>query len=256
MLPFDPDNERELGIRLPANYAQSVITPLFMFVESNSHLPGIIEQTEAFIEAANSGGKKADYCVVQGDHLSALDEEISLCAGLFFKQLKEKKVVFIPLKPAVSQTASVTDNRDLPKLRAETINNWSRSEEAEQVIQGIKDENVKKAFEIADRLRKEGMIYWDGELVKELATKELYERKLTFVKTFACCEPTMTVLKVVTKKIKITDDKDTITVYYEDSYDYTDTNNGPSVRTVQIYYTITVDTAIWRISDLAFNAKS
>jgi len=254
ILPFNPDNEEEMGIRLPVKYTQSVITPLFMFVESDSHLEGITEQTSAFVEAANKNSKRADICVVQGNHLSALDEEISLCAKVFHKQLNEKEVVFVTLNPETNKSAFPEDTRDLVKFREEAVKNWYLSEEAKQVIQGITDENEKKAIEICNKFRKEGVLYWDDKLMKELMAKRLYDNKQSLMRMYISAYTYQTLDKAMTDKIEIKNGKDTITIYYEETQEWKDPSDGDYIT--KIRYTFTVDTITWRIADVEFKVRA
>ncbi|PAB60001.1 alpha/beta hydrolase family protein [Anaeromicrobium sediminis] len=73
IIPFNMDNEIEFSLRTPIKYADSVQKPLYMFVESNSHIPNLKELTESFSKEVNEKGGKSEIHIVEGNHLSAIE---------------------------------------------------------------------------------------------------------------------------------------------------------------------------------------
>jgi len=78
--PFDSSNAREIELRSPIVYVDSISKPLYIYVGDQD---GYLERSRSFVEEAKNAGKPCKLIVVKGDHFSSVDGSIKLCINEF-----------------------------------------------------------------------------------------------------------------------------------------------------------------------------
>lgn len=89
IIPFDTSISTEFDLRTPIKYPHCVSKPLYMFVESESHIPGIQDLTKSFSEKIKENGMESEYYVIQGNHVSALDESVKKSIEIFKNKIEK-----------------------------------------------------------------------------------------------------------------------------------------------------------------------
>jgi dienelactone hydrolase len=89
IIPFDTSIATEFDLRTPIKYPHCVNKPLYMFVESKSHISGIQDLTKSFSKKIKENGVESECCVIQGDHISALDESVKRSIEIFKNKIEK-----------------------------------------------------------------------------------------------------------------------------------------------------------------------
>jgi dienelactone hydrolase len=80
--PFDIRNIKEIELRSPIVYSDSIIKPLFIYVGDQDDYVGI---SRIFVDRAKENGRPCEINLVKGDHFSSVDESIKLSLAEFMK---------------------------------------------------------------------------------------------------------------------------------------------------------------------------
>ncbi|WZL72989.1 prolyl oligopeptidase family serine peptidase [Clostridiaceae bacterium 35-E11] len=89
IIPFDTSISNEFDLRTPIKYPHCVTKPLYMFVESESHIPEIQNLTKSFVQEVKENGIESEYYVIQGDHISALEGSIKQSVEIFKEKIEK-----------------------------------------------------------------------------------------------------------------------------------------------------------------------
>ncbi len=80
--PFDSTNRKEFELRSAIYYPDSIITPLFLYVDDQGE-GSLLEFSDYFAKNERSIGKPCEFRAVQGDHWSSVAESVRLCRAEF-----------------------------------------------------------------------------------------------------------------------------------------------------------------------------
>ncbi len=73
-VPFNSTNAKEIELRSPIVYSDSIIKPLFIYVGDRD---GYLYSSKEFAKKARENGKPCEISVIPGDHFSSLKESIN-----------------------------------------------------------------------------------------------------------------------------------------------------------------------------------
>jgi dipeptidyl aminopeptidase/acylaminoacyl peptidase len=80
-IPFDSRNDKEIKLRSPIVYPDSVIKPLFVYLGDQEDY--FLESSRNFVKKAKESGRICEINVVKGDHFTAITEEVRLSMNEF-----------------------------------------------------------------------------------------------------------------------------------------------------------------------------
>ena len=83
IIPFNSRNKKEIELRSPIVYSDSVIKPLF--VSDGDQESYFLDTSRDFVEKVKKNGGICEFNVVKGDHFSAIPEEVNLSIARFKK---------------------------------------------------------------------------------------------------------------------------------------------------------------------------
>lgn len=81
--PFDSRNIKEIELRSPIIYSDSVIKPLFLFAGDQESF--FLDTSKDFVKKTKENGRTCELIAVKGDHFSAVPEEINLSIARYKK---------------------------------------------------------------------------------------------------------------------------------------------------------------------------